>query len=468
VPAFSTFHPSAGWCAAQSDEGRYLALAQDSTIDVWETTGMKRHHVLSGHTNTIRALAFCPDGLLASGADDRTIRLWDVEKEIELRTYRGHGGGVTGLAVTADGKRLVSGSKDRNVKVWDLTHESGVFSFQGLNGGEYLYNLTFTGDSRHLLVVHPQVQPADRHQIRAWNVNTESIHILSSFKKMEAPPPYQIFVWSGDGERLAGNDNKTPNIIITWDSATGEEVARLHSRLAEARPLALSHDGRQIVFSGHTIKPAEKGLPIVSELCLADVESGQVVQVFSIPPRRITSGAFSGDGSRLAVAASEMLQKKEGIVPSPTTEIHVFDTTTGRPVAVFAPAHDAPARGLAFSPDGRQLATAGFDGKVHLWDLTTHRDVFPPRQSSGELTSVAFSPDGQRLAATGMDSLVRLWDAHTGHDLLVLKGFGRPGTGHYAFTARVVFSPDGRYLAANAWDATVNIWDAGKSLTSDH
>jgi WD40 repeat protein len=425
---------------------------------------------LSGHTNTIRALAFCPNGLLASGADDRTIRLWDVEEKIELRAYRGHGSGVTSLAITADGEQLVSGSKDRTVKVWDLTHDSGAFSFRGFPqqypGGEHLCNLTFTGDSRRLLVVHPQRQPAGRHQIRAWDVSTKSVHDLSSFKKMAAPPPYQIFVWSGDGGRLAGNDSKASNIVVTWDSATGEEVARLHSRQAEARALALSHDGRQIVFSSHTIKPAEKGGPIVTELCLAAVDSGQEVRTLPMPPRKIIAGAFSRDGSRLAVAASEMLEKEEKIIPAPATEIHVWDITTGQPAVTFVAAHDAPARALAFSLDGRQLATAGSDGKLHLWDLTTGRDLFPPRQTSTELTSVAFSPDGRRLAATGLDSLVRLWDARTGHDLLVLKGFGQPGTGHYTFTARVVFSPDGRFLAANTWDAIVNIWDAGNRLIS--
>jgi WD40 repeat protein len=317
-----------------------------------------------------------------------------------------------------------------------------------------------------LLVVHPQRQPADRHQIRAWDVSTESVHDVSSFKRPEASLPYQVFVWSGDGGRLAGTEREASNVVIIWDSATGEQVARLQSRQAEARPLALSYDGRQLVFSGHTIRPADKAEPIVAELCLADVDSSREVRTLPIPPRLITGGAFSRDGSRLAVAASEMLQKEGGLIPAPTTEIHVWDLTTPQPVETFVSAHDAPARGLDFSPDGRQLAIAALDGKVRLWDLATGRDVFPARQTSTGLTSVAFSPDGRRLAATGLDSLVRLWDAHTGHDLLVLRGFGPPGTGHYTFTARVAFSPDGRFLAANTWDAMVNIWDAGKRLTS--
>lgn len=72
---------------------------------------------------------------------------------------------------------------------------------------------------------------------------------------------------------------------------------------------------------------------------------------------------------------------------------------------------------------------------------------------------------GPGLAAASPDGLVRLWDATAGNELLVLRPFGLPGTGHFGYTPRVVFSSDGRRLAANNWDGTVSIWDAGTQPT---
>jgi WD40 repeat protein len=134
---------------------------------------------------------------------------------------------------------------------------------------------------------------------------------------------------------------------------------------------------------------------------------------------------------------------------------------TGREV-LNVRGHDGDVAGLVFSPDGRQLVSAGVEDRtVKAWDLTTDAAAEPlyTLPAPSFLCDLAFSPDGRRLAGISRD-LVKLWDAETGHEVLTLRGAPQR---YYdpAFNPRVLFSPDGRRLVGTNWDESISLWEKG-------
>ncbi|HEU0185343.1 MAG TPA: WD40 repeat domain-containing protein, partial [Blastocatellia bacterium] len=114
--------------------------------------------------------------------------------------------------------------------------------------------------------------------------------------------------------------------------------------------------------------------------------------------------------------------------------------------------HGAGVNSVAFSPDGRTLATGSADGMVTLWDVSSRQPLAPLRGHENGVNSIAFSPDGRTLASGSYDNTVRLWDVSTRQPLATLKRHG-------ASVTSVAFSPDGRTLASGSGDNAVSLWN---------
>src|SRR5262245_1635194 len=157
----------------------------------------------------------------------------------------------------------------------------------------------------------------------------------------------------------------------------------------------------------------------------------------------VRSVAFSPDGKRLATCGADHTVK-------------LWDAANSQELLSLkghSKEHSSVFWSAAFSPDGKRLATGGDDGTVELWDAATGKELLTLKGHSGGVYSVAFSHDGKRLAFVSQERTVKLWDAATGQELLNFRG-------HSERILSVAFSPDGKRLATGSFDGTTKLWDA--------
>jgi hypothetical protein len=156
----------------------------------------------------------------------------------------------------------------------------------------------------------------------------------------------------------------------------------------------------------------------------------------------VDSVAFSPDGRRIASGSVDQTVK-------------VWDAESGRELATLS-GHSDAVDSVAFSPDGRWIASGSKDKTVKVWDAESGRELATLSGHSDLVDSVAFSPDSRRIASGSADKTVKVWDAESGRELATLSG-------HSDAVLSVAFSPDSRRIASGSVDKTVKVWNAGPS-----
>ena len=444
-----------GWLHAVrfSPDGTALVSAGDGGVRWSDPASGEPAGQLIGHNDPVNALAFSPDGkILVTGGFDGTVRLWDWDTGEPVREpLTGHEAAVHAVEFNRDGTRLASAAVNGTVRVWDPA--TGDPFGEPLSHGDWVNAVTFSPDGALL------ASAAHDGTVRFWDPDTGE---PSGGPLVAHDGPVNAVAFTPDGRLVTAGGDGT---VRLWDPSTGDPVGE---------PLSRSGDDEQfgIAFSpdGAVASAGDDGVWLWDPPI--DLAEG----------RRLTCGgsrvAFSPDGTVLATAATdgtvrlcdpatgdlaaEPLAAHDGYVnalalsPDGTLAsvgddaiVRLWDPVSG--ATVGHPLDRQHGTVVAFSLDGRLLATGGADSTVQLWDATTLEPVMKLTGHDGVVNAVAFSQDGT-VASAGNDRTVRLWDPITGELVRVLAGHGNA-------VLAVAFSPDGTLLASASADRTVQLWD---------
>jgi len=436
-----------------SKEGSRLAVGGElGALLVYdgESHGPQR---LAGHTGTVLGLALAEQGrYLASSGADRTLRTWDTQTKAPLDAPLLLGDAMGTLAWSDDRRIMALGGKDNSFRVLDLRSGRRALLKQH---DEAVDLVAISADATRL------GSYSRDSGLRLWSLSADP----SRNELTERGNVLALCSGSAADQLLSAGLGR--NGVCIWQLASGSCATRLPVRLDRVRALAVSTNGQRLALAGSG-----------TQIFIWDLLQKIPIQVIEGLRQETRALAFAPDGQTLAaagierklrifeVATATLRAEQETLAPIQTMSVDpksgalvtgdqagvltVRDMKTGRPELAWQ-AHGDWILSLAISPDGKQLASAGADRSVRVWNLHTHQRLFSLTGHAGRVLSVDFSPDGSQLASASEDKTVRLWDPLTGTALATLPG-------HTGSVRAVRFTRRPFELASGSDDGTIRLW----------
>jgi WD40 repeat protein/energy-coupling factor transporter ATP-binding protein EcfA2 len=481
-----------------SPDGKLLATAsgsgeKDNSVRLYDVeSGQPIGEALAGHQAPVQCVSFSSDGkLLASGDDAGVVMLWDVATRQPLgQPLKRHLQTVSSLAFSPDSKILASGSyvgdeeETGEIYLWNVASRTTIG--QPLRGhATFVSTLAFSPDGKTLASGNGRLRPIGvEASIILWNVQTQKI--LGTLTGHG--DTISSLAFNPDGRVLASGSADTK--VMLWDVAARKplegldtlEDGLLETHKNEILDVKFTADGKRLISAD--AGSAEIGSRVlVRAVEFSNADGGKLSLTESNPMRSVTiyfrkmeSIAISPEtlkwaaagGCRKAGASRECIE----------AEVSIWNIAARLPIShLVAESMDKSVDCVAFSPDGKRLASGGcaeigdgswpdegcLRGEVRLWDAATRQPIGQLQGATGTINSLAYSPDGKILAAGGCAKFeeeickqgeIRLWNPDTRQLVSQLL------TGHDDSVTMLAFSPNGNIMASSGGSKII-LWNAG-------